>query len=401
MSGILYVEPIGGIAGDMFLAAALDLGVAQADLEAALAPLNLPGWRLEVSKASRHSIAGTHLDVVLDASTHAHGHDHDPAHDHDHARAWREIRALIDQSALDPTIKADALAVFGALAQAEAHAHGVPVDEVHFHEVGGVDAIVDIVGAACALALLGHPKVFAAPPPMGSGVGRSMHGAIPIPGPATLALLQGRPVRFEGVGETTTPTGAAILAALTDPAPPPPFTPRKLGFGVGTKDFADRPNLLRLTLGSVDANAQALWVLEANLDDSSPQLFARLFERLFEQGALDVWATPTLMKKGRPAQVLGVLAEAVRRPALEQVIFQESTTLGVRAHQVERSALSRRFEVVQTPYGPVRIKLGERDGALLNAAPEYEDALARAREKGVPLKDVLAAAVAAWRAAHP
>lgn len=394
MSRVLFLEPIGGIAGDMFLAAALDLGVSQAALEAALAPLKPLGWRFEVSKASRHSIAGTHVDVVLESDHHP-----DHGHDHGHGRAWREIRALIEASALDPTVKADSLAVFGKLAAAEAQAHGVPEDEVHFHEVGGVDAMVDIVGAACVLKLLGNPKVYAAPPPMGSGVGRSMHGAIPIPGPATLALLQGRPVKFEGVGETTTPTGAAILAALTDPAPPPAFTPEKLGFGVGTKDFADRPNLLRMTLGTVAeaVASNALWVLEANLDDSSPQLFARLFERLFEAGALDVWATPALMKKARPAQVLSVLAESSRRPALEQVLFLESTTLGVRAHPVERAALSRRFETVQTPYGPVRIKLGERSGQVLNAAPEYEDALACAKASSAPLKDVLAAAVAAWR----
>lgn len=386
MSTLLYLEPVGGIAGDMFLAAALDLGVPQAELERALAPLNLPGWKLAVARAERHSIAGTHLDVVLDPP--------DPAHD----RLWREVRALIEQSSVSPGVKSKALATFGALAKAEAHVHGTDEDSVHFHEVGAIDSIVDIVGAACVLELLGDPQVYAAPPPLGSGVGRSRHGAIPIPGPATLELLKDRPVRFEGVGELTTPTGAAILAALTRPGPPPPFAPQKIGFGVGTKDFADRPNVLRATLGTRQDAGNALLVLEANLDDASPQLFARLFERLLESGALDVWATPALMKKGRPGQLVGVLAEAAKRPVLERILFEESTTLGVRAHAVERTALERRFELVHTPFGPVKMKLGVLGGAVVNAAPEYEDALARAREKGAPLKEVLAAAQAAWRA---
>ena len=272
------------------------------------------------------------------------------------------------------------------------------IEEIQFHEVGAVDSIVDIVGAACALELLGNPVVYAAPPPLGSGTMRSAHGMIPIPGPATLELLKDRPVRFEGLGELTTPTGAALLAALTRSDPPPALIPRKVGFGVGTKDFPDRPNLLRATLASpADAKA-ALWVLEANLDDASPQLFARIFERLLEHGALDVWATPALMKKGRPGQLLGVLTEGAKRAVLERILFEESTTLGVRAHPVERQALSRRFETVDTPFGPIRIKLGELDGRVMNAAPEYEDALARAREKNAALKDVLAAALAAWRA---
>jgi uncharacterized protein (TIGR00299 family) protein len=385
MRELLYLEPIGGIAGDMFLAAAIDLGVPLRALEEALAPLSLPGWRFEVSRGERHSLAGTHLDVVLTAP--------DTAHD----RPWSTIRAMIQESGLSLAVKTKALATFGALAEAEAHVHGTTVEQVHFHEVGAIDSIVDIVGAACVLELLGDPEVFCAPPPMGSGVGRSRHGAIPIPGPATLQLLRDRPVRFEGVGELTTPTGAALVAALTRPGPPPPFSPRKIGFGVGTKDFTDRPNVLRATLGSRAESTGALRVLEANLDDQSPQLFARLFERLLEAGGLDVWSTPALMKKGRPAQLLGVLCEASAQEKLERIIFEESTTLGVRSHAVERRALERRHETVETAFGPVRMKLGLLDGRVLNAAPEYEDALACAKARGVPLKEVLAAAVAAHR----
>jgi uncharacterized protein (TIGR00299 family) protein len=391
---VLFLEPVGGIAGDMFLAACIDLGLSVDALAQALRPLAVSGWHFEVKPSERHSIRGTHLDVVLDPP--------DPAHD----RLWRDVRALIEKSPLAEGIKRKALATFGALARAEAHVHGTEIDSVHFHEVGAIDSIVDIVGAACALELLGDPEVFAAPPPLGSGTARSRHGVIPVPGPATLELLRDRPVRFEGIGELTTPTGAALLAALTRPGPPPSMLPKKIGFGVGTKDFADRPNVLRATLGErvesagthTHAGSSELQVLEANLDDMSPQLFGRLFERLLESGALDVWAVPVLMKKGRPGQLLGVLAESARSDALRRILFEESTTLGVRSHSVERTALERNWVEVQTSYGPVRIKEGHLDGRTLNASPEYEDAAARAHEKNVPVKEVIAAAIAAYRA---
>ena len=382
---LLYLEPIGGIAGDMFLAACLDLGLPKQALLDALAPLGLPGWELAVTRAERHSISGTHVDVVMTTP--------DPAHD----RTWAEVRAMIVQSGLSGPIQEKALRVFEKLAIAEAHVHGTEVDSVHFHEVGAIDSIVDICGAAAAVELLGNPEIFAGPPPLGSGVGRSRHGAIPIPGPATLEILKGRPVKFEGVGELTTPTGAAILAGLTSAQPVPPFTPTKVGFGIGTKDFRDRPNLLRATLGERMEAPGELWVLEANLDDMNPQLFGPLFDRLLEAGALDVWSAPLLMKKGRPGQLLGVLCERPRRASLEQILFEESTTLGVRAHAVERRALDRAWVTVETRHGPVRVKEGRLEGRLVNAQPEYEDALAAARARGVPVKEVIADAVARYK----
>jgi hypothetical protein len=209
--------------------------------------------------------------------------------------------------------------------------------------------------------------------------------------------LKGRPVKFEGVGELTTPTGAAILAGLTSAQPVPTFTPTKVGFGIGTKDFRDRPNLLRATLGERLEAPGALLVLEANLDDMNPQLFGPLFDRLLEAGALDVWCAPLLMKKGRPGQLLGVLCEAPRRVRLEQLLFEESTTLGVRAHAVERRALDRAWATVETRWGPVRVKEGRLEGRLVNAQPEYEDALAQARAHGVPLKEVIADALARYK----
>jgi hypothetical protein len=267
---ILYLEPIGGIAGDMFLAAAIDLGVSMEALARGLSGLGVPGWKLETARAERHAIAGTHLDVVVDA-TKAQGE-----------RALTEIQHLIQGAGTMPArARERALAVFQCLGQAEARVHGIPIEEIHFHEVGAVDSIVDICGAAMALELLDDPEVFASPPPLGSGTAKTAHGVIPIPGPATLEILRDVPVRFEGVGELTTPTGAAILKTLCKVGLPPELAVDRIGYGVGTADFADRANVLRASLGKRAASAQAgIFVVEANLDDCSPQLLGLLVEQL-------------------------------------------------------------------------------------------------------------------------
>ena len=382
----LCLEPIGGIAGDMFLALALDLGVARDSLEQGLRSLGVGGWRLEVSRSQRHAIEGTHLDVRLDAPVDLH-HVH---------RAWKDIRALIEQSALAPRVKERGLAVFRAVAEAEAKVHGVPVEEIEFHEVGAVDSIVDTVGAGLALELLGSPEVYCAPVPMGSGLGRRAHGMTPFPPPATAQILTGRTVRFEGKGELTTPTGAAIVKALSRQAPFPEMTLEKVGYGVGTADFADRPNVLRGMLGTRAGAAEgATTVLEANLDDATPQLLAHVVDRLLSAGALDAWVAPVTMKKGRPGHLLGALVPAALRGPVAELILRETPSLGVRAHAVERTVLERRQEPVQTPWGPVSVKIGRLSGEDVNATPEYEDCARLAREKGVPLKQILAAALAA------
>lgn len=385
MRRILYLEPVGGIAGDMFLAAGIDLGVSPDALAQALSGLNVPGWRLAVSRAVRHAISGTHLDVVLDAQE---------AHPH---RAYADIRQLIEAApTLPERAKARALAVFRAIGEAEAKVHGVSIDAIHFHEVGAVDSIVDICGAAVVLELLGDPEVHAAPPPLGSGTIRVAHGQMPIPVPATLELLRDVPVRFEGVGELTTPTGAALLKVLTRIGHPPDFIVEKVGYGVGTKDFRDRPNVLRASLGRVETQAtEGLWVVEANLDDATPQLLAHLVERLLEVGAKDAWVSPVVMKKGRPAHLLGALVEGGLREAVVDALLRESTSLGVRYHRVERHALERDFVEVETPWGRVRVKRGLRDGWVLNAHPEFDDCVRLARAAGVPVKQVMAAAMAA------
>lgn len=387
MSRVLFLEPVGGIAGDMFLAAAIDLGVEVKALEAGLQTLGVPGWKFALSRQERHAITGTHLDVVQDAKE-----------DHPH-RSYRDIDALVAKSALPDRAKQVALTIFKNIGEVEAKIHGTTLDAIHFHEVGGVDSIVDICGAALALHLLGWPEVFTTPPPLGSGTIRIAHGTVPIPVPATMELLKDRPVKFEGRGELTTPTGAAILKTLATFAQPPELIIERIGYGVGTKDWPDRANVLRASIGRRTSDTTStLTLLECNLDDASGQLVGSLLETLMSRGALDVWVTPVLMKKSRPAQVLSVLCDASTRAVLLDTLLVESTSLGVRESQVSRIALERRFDTVQTPYGPVQVKVGLRDGRVVNVAPEFEDCRALAEAAKVPLKEVQQRAVAAWYA---
>lgn len=384
MSRILYLEPIGGIAGDMFLASALDLGVPLADLEAPLRSLNVEGWKFAVKREKRHAIEGTHVDVVVD---HHHDHDHTPL---------SHIQKLIRDSKMSDTAKTRALAIFETVGRAEAKIHGTTLEEVEFHEVGAVDSIIDICGAAVVIDLLGEPEVFSLPPPLGSGQAKMAHGTIPIPVPATVEILKDVPVKFEGVGELTTPTGAALVKVLAKVQPPPPLKLEKVGYGVGTKDFPDRANVLRASLASRAESIDGLYVLECNLDDATPQLIGALVERLLDEGALDAWVLPATMKKGRPGHLIGALVASNGVRPLTQLLLAESTSLGVRSYEVQRTALQRRFETVETPYGKVRMKIGYEGARVLNAAPEFEDAKALAEKAGVPLKTVLAAAVAAY-----
>lgn len=381
---ILYLEPVGGIAGDMFLAAALDLGVPLADLEGPLHSLKVPGWHFAAKKDERHHLAGTHVDVVVDEKE-----------EHPH-RSWADIDALIGGSSLSAGAKEKARRVFRLIGEVEARVHGTTLEAIHFHEVGAVDSIVDICGAAVVLELLGDPKVYASPPPLGGGSIRIAHGTVPVPVPATLELVKGLPVRFEGQGEMTTPTGAALLKAFATIAPPPQLVVEKVGYGVGTKDWPDRANVLRATLGRAVEASSALEVLECNLDDCSPQVLGALVDTLLARGALDAWISPVVMKKGRPGHLVGVLAPASVKARLVDALLEETTTLGVRATAVSRTELARRHETVETPWGPVRVKLGLRGETVLNATPEFEDCRALAEKAGVPLKQVQQAALAAW-----
>lgn len=388
MSGVLYLEPIGGIAGDMFLAAAMDLGVEAAAIEKALRGLGVPGWSFKVSKQSRHQISGTHVDVVVDKGS------------VEPERSLTDIVQLIKScSTMSARAKDHALRTFDIIGRAEAKVHGIPLEKIHFHEVGAVDSIVDLCGAAVVYELLGEPETFASPPPMGSGTTHTAHGPMPVPPPATMEILKGAAVRFEGVGELTTPTGAAILKSFATIGPAPSLVVSKIGYGVGTRDWKDRANVLRASLAMrAEAQAGEAFVLEANLDDCSPQLLGLLVERLLADGALDAWVVPATMKKGRPGHLLGALARVDAREKLTALLFAESTTLGVRSYPVERAELDRRHEAVSTRFGEVRIKVGHRGGRVLNANPEYEDCRAAAEKSGTPVKVVWAEALSLWTA---
>ena len=382
---VLYLEPVGGIAGDMFLAAMLDLGVDLRALEAGLRTLGLEGWGFEASRAVRQAISGVHLNVTVSAEVpHVH-------------RGLTEILGRIDASALPPRAKAQARAVFEAIGRAEAKIHDVPLASVHFHEVGAVDSIVDVCGAALALELLGQPDVVSAPPPLGSGMVETMHGRFPVPVPATLEILRDLPVRFEGQGELTTPTGAALLRVLSRPGPPPAMRLERTGYGLGRRELSDRPNVLRATLGRrVDGRTGEVWELAVTLDDATPQLLGYLVEQLLAHGALDAWVAPVTLKKSRPGHVLSVLVGGIDREQVIRRLLTESPTLGVRAWPVSRTVLDRTHVEVETPHGPVRVKVGSLDGETLNAAPEYEDVRARAEATGIPFKQVWAEAMAAY-----
>ncbi len=385
MGRVLYLEPVGGIAGNMFLGAALDLGVQKAALEEGLRSLELGVWRLVATSAVRHGLSGVHVEVVVE-------HPTAPAH-----RPLAEILRRIDASQLPVRVRARARTMFETIGRVEASIHGVALEAVEFHEVGAVDSIVDVCGAALALELLGDPEVCCAPVPLGSGSMETAHGRLPIPAPATLELLEGLAVRFEGRGELTTPTGAALVRVLARAGPPPEMVVERVGYGVGTREMEDRPNVLRATLGHPTAGVDAgTFVLETNLDDCSPQLLGTLLESLLAAGALDAWVVPAVMKKGRPGHLLGALVGGELRQALVELVLRQSTALGVRTFRVERTTLQRHHVSVETPHGSVRIKVGMLGKEALNAAPEYEDVRALAEASGVPVKQVWAEALAAW-----
>lgn len=385
----LVLEPVGGIAGDMMLAALLHLGAPRAGLQEVLAALALPGLAIEVREVEVSGIRALHVEVKAPEQGHAH-------------RPYAQVKALIDRARVPVRAKELALSAFAVLARAEGRIHGIAAEDVEFHEVGAYDSIADVLGAALLVDALGPDRIVALPPPAGGGTVRTAHGVMPVPAPATLEILRGRVLRPSGAGERTTPTGAAMLAAWTEAASSlPEMAPDAVGYGAGTKRWDDAPNLLRAILGKPARTqpAELLWVLEANLDDLSPQLAAVALEAALKAGANDAWIAPVTMKKGRPGHLFGALAADAVRPAVEAAIFRETSTLGIRATRAERTALDRELIEVQTAYGPVRVKTGRLAGRLLNAAPEFEDCRRAAEEHGVAVKEVMAAAISAFRGA--
>jgi hypothetical protein len=316
-----------------------------------------------------------------------------------HHRPYRAIREWLAAARIPPRAKELSQAVFVSLAEAEGRIHGIAPEEVELHEVGALDSIADVVGSCLLIAALDPGRIVALPPPAGGGTVRSKHGSIPVPAPAVLEVLRGRALRPSGGGERTTPTGAALLAAVTRPVESlPAMTIRKTGYGAGTRRWDDAPNLLRAVLGDEAAGRrEEIVVLEANLDDLSPQFLAAALEAVLAAGALDAWVAPVTMKKGRPGHLFGALVEDRARDAVEGVLFRETSTLGIRATRVTRTALSREILEVETDYGSVHVKIGRLDGRIVNVAPEFEDCRGRAIERGVAVKEVAAAALAAFR----
>jgi uncharacterized protein (TIGR00299 family) protein len=309
---------------------------------------------------------------------------------HEAPRSWKQIRDLIKRSKLDPAVKSTSSEIFAALAAAEAKIHGVPIDQVHFHEVGATDSIVDIVAAAVGVRELAIEAFYFSVIPLGHGMISSAHGVLPAPGPATLELLRGLPVMGIDVDtETVTPTGAAIVRTLGKMfANQPAMTIEKIGYGAGKREFAERPNLFRIILGRADSSAslEEMLVIETNIDDMNPQLFDHVMDRLFAAGARDVFLAPIQMKKNRPATLLSVIAEPRHRQKLSEIIFKETSTLGLRYHLVSRMILKREMKKVKTRFGEVRVKIIEQLDGSRRAAPEYDDLKRIARANNIPLK---------------
>jgi len=379
---VLYYDCFAGISGDMHLAALLDLGVDYDELVVDLAGLGLEGYGLQASRANRKGIAGAQVRVVTDPQQ--------PPH-----RNLRQIEAIIGASSLKETVRGRAVAVFRRLAEAEARIHDTSPDQIHFHEVGALDAIVDIVGGAIALDRLNVDRVLCSPVELGGGIAHCEHGALPAPAPATLELLKGVPVKFGAVPfEATTPTGAALLATFVDEfVSRPELVVHRIGYGIGHRD-GPIPNVLRVCLGEPlpDGGEQAeLCVLECNIDDMNPECYDYVLERVFAAGANDVWLTPVLMKKNRPGTVLSVLCLPMLEPELTELLLTETTTLGVRRYHVARTGLIRDTTRVATRYGQVAVKIAHLRGRPLRGKPEYEDCKRLALERKVPIHAVYAA----------
>jgi len=408
LSRLVYFDCASGASGDMLLGALVDLGLSLPDLRQELAKLHLSGYALESKRVHRSGLHATKVDVVVEPAAPAgHDHHHGQPHGqhqgqpHEH-RGIREILGLIDRSGLDPAVKERASVLFRRLADVEAAMHGVPPEDVHFHEVGAVDSIVDVVGAVIGLHWLRADRFVSSPLNVGTGTVTMSHGTFPVPAPATARLVQGVPVYGAGEGELLTPTGALLVTAFaTAYGPLPLLQLESIGHGAGSRDVPGRPNVLRLIVGeeggAAAAEGETVLVLETEVDDAPPQLLGALMDLLLGAGALDVYYTPIHMKKGRPGILITVLSKPQSRLALEETLFRETTTLGVRRQEWLRTVLDRELVTVGTAYGEVRVKVGRRDGRVYNAQPEWDDCERAASACGAPVKEVWAAALFAYR----
>jgi hypothetical protein len=375
---IAYGDLIGGVSGDMFVGALIDLGLPLKKLSAELKKIPTLQFKLAVSKKTVHGIQATRFHVRPAAK--------------EPPRSWRDIQSLIRRSKLHSEIKATGLQIFARLAEAEGKIHGVAPLTVHFHEVGATDSIVDIMAVVIGARELGIDAFHFSPIPLGRGMARSQHGPLPMPGPATLELLRGLPAKGIDIdGETVTPTGAALVSTLGQTfGVQPTMTIEKIGYGAGQKDFIDRPNLFRLVLGSSRASwkQEEMLIIETNIDDMNPEFYDYVMDRLFEAGARDVFLTPIQMKKNRPGTLLRVIAEPAKRESLANVVFRETSTIGIRYYPVTRTVLNRSTKTVKTKFGSVRVKVIDEPDGTKRATPEYDDLKRLAATRKVPLKTV-------------
>ncbi|MEW5981921.1 MAG: nickel pincer cofactor biosynthesis protein LarC [Acidobacteriota bacterium] len=399
MGKVLYLDCSSGASGDMLLGALLDLGLPLDHLREALGDLLLSGAAIDAHRVLRSGISATCFTVVEPEPGPEASHRHRPHH-----RSLDDVERLIGLSALEPAVRERARALYRKLAEVEAAVHGVPIDRIHFHEVGALDSVVDIVGATWGIARLGIDRVVASPLNVGGGSVETAHGRLSVPAPATIRLLEGVPIYSDGPAlELVTPTGALLVAShAVAYGALPPMVVRNVGYGAGTRDVAGRPNVLRAIVGEEGETGDhhRVVALDCNIDDMNPQLYGLLMDRLYAAGALDVFYVPAYMKKNRPGTLVTVIAPPSRREALASLLFAETTTIGVRYRELDRECLAREVVTVETCYGPVRFKLARRAGTIVNVAPEFDDCVRLASERGCPTKDVQAEAIRAYTEKH-
>jgi uncharacterized protein (TIGR00299 family) protein len=384
---LLYLDCFAGISGDMFLGALLDLGVSEDALRVELSKLELPGYQISSRRVIKQNISATKFDVI---------EEHPPSPRlRRTSRGYSDITAMIEKSGLSSTVKDRAQRVFRRIGDAEAKIHGIPLEEVHFHEIGAVDSIVDIVGACIAVEALGVDEFQASPPRLGSGFVETAHGRFPVPAPATLELLKGIPVQSSSDPvELVTPTGAALLAEFcTKFGPMPTMSIEKIGYGAGSRDLEKAPNVLRAVLGESAGDSRrysetdSVAVIETNIDDMNPQLYGDVMERLLAAGALDVFLTPVQMKKNRPGTLLTVLCERNGVDALTELILTHTTSFGVRVHEAQRRKLAREIVTVKTKFGEIEVKIGRLGGKIVARSPEFESCQQAAARFNISVKD--------------
>jgi len=377
---ILYFDCFSGVSGNMILGAMVDAGIDIKALKKELKKLDLHSYSLKVSKVKRKGIKGTKVDVIVDKKKHLH-HTH-----------YKDIKRLIERSKLPEKIKEDSLSIFKNIAEAEAKIHRTSVDNVHFHEVGAVDSIVDVVGTSICISLLNSDITLSSPINTGKGMVKTEHGLLPVPAPATTEMLKGFPSYSSDIEfELATPTGVGIITAMAKASNTiPVMKTNVIGYGAGSKDFSDSPNLLRIMIGEgySPSEQDSITVIESNIDDMNPQFYDHIMNRIFDAGALDVFLTPIIMKKNRPAVKITLLSDNDNVNKLADILLKETTSFGLRMYKTERIKLEKEIKTVKTEYGSTKVKIGKKNGKIINIAPEYEDCKRIANERGISIREV-------------